>query len=227
MTRRLGVFGGTFDPVHHGHLDAAAAARSALALEEILFVPSKDPPHRSSVPHASAFHRFAMAGLAIHGLDGYRVSDTELLRDGPSYTADTLRQFHVAGWAPWQFFFIIGADAFAEIATWREYPTVLDLAHFIVIARPGVTIEAAMARTPELRPRVRPASVSSATGGASGIFVVEATTRDVSSTMIRERLVAGRQIDDLVPSAVARHIVAHHLYKMEDELHGQDEDRQG
>jgi nicotinate-nucleotide adenylyltransferase len=133
----------------------------------------------------------------------------------------------VEGWAPWQVFFIIGADAFAEIATWREYPTVLDLAHFVVVARPGATIETAMARTPELRPRVRQASVSPSTGGASGIFVIEATTRDVSSTMIRERLIAGRPIDDLVPSTVARHIVAHHLYRMEDELHGQDEDRQG
>ena len=227
MTRRLGVFGGTFDPVHHGHLDAAAAARSALALDEILFVPSKDPPHRSLAPHVSAFHRFAMTGLAINGLNGCRVSDAELLRDGRSYTADTLRQFHVEGWAPWQVFFIIGADAFAEIAIWREYPTVLDLAHFVVVARPGTTIETAMARTPDLRPRVRPVSASASTGGAPGIFVIEATTRDVSSTVIRERLTAGRPIDDLVPSTVARHIVTHHLYSLENELHGQDEDRQG
>ena len=227
MTRRLGVFGGTFDPVHHGHLDAASAARSALALEEILFVPSKDPPHRSLVPHASAFHRFALAGLAINGLDGYRVSDAELLRDGRSYTADTLRQFRAEGWAPWQLFFIIGADAFAEIATWREYPAVLDLAHFIVIARPGVTIEASVGRTPDLRARVRPTSPTPAIEDATGIFVVEATTRDVSSTMVRARLAAGQPIDDLVPWTVARHIVAHHLYETEDELHGQDEDREG
>jgi nicotinate-nucleotide adenylyltransferase len=227
MTRRLGVFGGTFDPVHHGHLDAASAARSALALDEILFVPSKDPPHRFPAPHVSAFHRFAMAALAIDGLGGCRVSDAELRRDGRSYTADTLRQFQGAGWAPWQVFFVIGADAFAEIATWHEYPTVLELAHFVVVARPGTTIDTAMASTPDLRPRVRPISVSPSTGGAPGIFVIEATTRDVSSTMIRERLAAGRPIDDLVPSTVARHIVTHHLYRMEDELHGQDEDRQG
>jgi len=227
MTRRLGVFGGTFDPVHHGHLDAAAAARSALSLEEILFVPSKDPPHRSLAPHATASHRFALVALAISGLAGYRVSDAELLRHGRSYTVDTLRQLHAAGWAPWQIFFIIGADAFVDIATWRQFPTVLDLAHFAVIARPGMTIEAAVASTPELRPRVHGAPASTQIEGPPGILVIEANTRDVSSTMIRERLAAGHQIDDLVPSAVARHIVAHHLYETEDNLHGQDEDRHG
>ena len=102
------------------------AARSALALNEIRFVPSKDPPHRSRVPHATAFQRFALTALAINGLDGYRLSEAELVRDGRSYTSDTLRQLHAAGWAPRQLFFILGADAFAEIATWREYPAVLD-----------------------------------------------------------------------------------------------------
>jgi nicotinate-nucleotide adenylyltransferase len=222
MTRRLGVFGGTFDPVHHGHLDAARAARSALALNEIIFVPSKDPPHRPLVPHATAFQRFALTALAINGLEGCRLSEAELVRDGRSYTSDTLRQFHESGWAPRQLFFILGADAFAEIATWREYPAVLDLANFVVIARPGTATETALSRNPELRPRVGPSSMDLEKVGTTGIFVVEAMTRDVSSTMIRERLAAGQEIDDLVPSAVARHIVAHHLYEMEDELHGED-----
>ena len=225
MTRRLGVFGGTFDPVHHGHLDAVRAARSALALNEIIFVPSKDPPHRPLVPHAAAFQRFALTALAINGLEGYRLSEAELVRDGRSYTSDTLRQFHASGWAPRQLFFILGADAFAEIATWREYPAVLDLANFVVIARPGTATGTALSRNPELRPRIRPSSMDLEQGGITGVFVVEATTRDVSSTMIRERLAAGQDIDDLVPSAVARHIVAHHLYEMDNELHGEDKDR--
>lgn len=225
MTQRLGVFGGTFDPVHHGHLDAARAARSALALNEIVFIPSKDPPHRPLVPHATAFQRFALTALAINGLDGCRLSEAELLRDGRSYTSATLRQFHASGWTPRQLFFILGADAFAEIATWHEYPAVLDLANFVVIARPGTATETAVAKNPELRPRVGPPSMDPEKGGTTGIFVVETTTRDVSSTMIRERLAAGQAIDDLVPSAVARHIVAHHLYQMDDELHGEDKDR--
>jgi len=227
MTRRLGVLGGTFDPVHVGHLDAADAARSALALHDLLFVPSHDPPHRTVDPHATAFQRFALVALAINGIAGYRVSDEELLRDGSSYTSDTLRTLHAAGWAPSQIFFILGADAFAEIAAWHEFPMVLDAAHFAVITRPGTTIEAALARTPDLRSRARPASAHPDASGRTGIFLVEASTRDVSSTIIRGRLAARQAIDDLVPSAVARHIAAHHLYGTERRLHGHDEDNKG
>ena len=224
---RLGVLGGTFDPVHYGHLDAAAAARSALGLSGVLFMPSHDPPHRQSDPHATAFHRFALVSLAIDGLDGYRASDEELQRQGSSYTADTLRALHRVGWSPLQIFFILGADAFAEIATWREFPAVLDAAHFVVIARPGTTIEGALARTPQLRPRVRRDTQGGAAADITGVFLIEAATRDVSSTMIRARLAAGESIDDLVPSAVARHVTAHHLYGAEDGLHGDSEDKAG
>jgi len=225
MSRRLGVFGGTFDPVHYGHLDAAGAARAALGLDEVLFVPSKDPPHRPALPHATAYHRFALVALALNGLAGYRVSDMELRRNGRSYTSDTLRDLHTAGWAASQLFFITGADAFAEIATWHEYPTVLDLAHFVVIARPGTTIDAAVSKAPELRSRVRPATLGDANEPRTSIFVVDAATRDVSSTMIRERLEAGHPIEGLVPSPVAKHIVEHHLYRTEGDLHGEDEDQ--
>ncbi|MSO82546.1 MAG: nicotinate (nicotinamide) nucleotide adenylyltransferase [Acidobacteria bacterium] len=227
MTRRLGVLGGTFDPIHFGHLDAADAARAALALDDLLFMPSHDPPHRSLDPHATAFQRFALVALAINGLAGHRVSDEELLRDGRSYTSDTLRALHGAGWAPWQIFFILGADAFAEIATWHEFPLVLDAAHFVVIARPGTTLEAALARTPDLKPRARPASATPASGGPTGIFLLAAATRDVSSTEVRGRIAARQPIDDLVPAAVARHIAAHHLYGMERRLHDQDEGNEG
>ena len=227
MTRRLGVLGGTFDPVHFGHLDAADAARSALALHDVLFVPAHDPPHRPADPHATAFHRFALVALAINGIAGYRVSDEELRRDGRSYTSDTLRALHAAGWSPSQIFFILGADAFAEIATWHEFPVVLDAAHFAVIARVGTTIEAALARTPDLRSRARQPSAAPGTGGQTGIFLIEAATCDVSSTIVRGRLAARQPIDDLVPSAVAQHIAAHHLYGMERRLHGHDEDNEG
>lgn len=226
MTRRLGVLGGTFDPVHFGHLDAAATARSALALDEVLFVPSHDPPHRPGQPHATAFHRFALVALAVDGCAGCRVSDLEVRRYGSSYTSETLRSLHAAGWQPWQLYFILGADAFAEIATWHEFPAVLDSAHFVVVARPGVTIDEALARTPELRQRVRPAAAAGRTAGPTAIFPVEARTRDVSSTVIRARLAARQAIDDLVPAAVARHIAAHHLY-VESDLHAHDEDIQG
>src|SRR5204863_194948 len=117
-----------------------------------------------------------------------------------------------------------GSDAFAGIAAWHGYPAFLDLAHFVVIARPGVTIDESTARAPELRPRMSsvPREHLSA-HDATRIFLVHARTRDVSSTMIRERLASGLPIDDLVPAAVARHIHKHHLYGAVEHLHGEDE----
>jgi nicotinate-nucleotide adenylyltransferase len=220
-SRRLGILGGTFDPIHFGHLDAADAARRALHLDEVLLIPSFDPPHRPADPLASGFHRFALVALAIQDDDALRASDMELTRTGPSYTADTLRAVTRQGWLPSQIFFILGSDAFAEIATWREFPTVLDTANFVVIARPGTTLDAAAAKTPALRGRLRSPEETSGTSGTS-IYLVEARTRDISSSTIRARLAARQTIDDLVPAAVARHIVAHHLYGAVDDLHGQD-----
>jgi nicotinate-nucleotide adenylyltransferase len=219
---RIGLLGGTFDPIHFGHLDAANAARRALSLDRVLLIPSCDPPHRPLDPMASGFHRFALVSLAIQGDEALRASDMELQRTGPSYTADTLRALSRQGWKPSQLFFILGTDAFAEIAAWREFPEVLDAANFAVISRPGTTLDAAAARTPAVRDRLRHAGEDTFAGPSTSIFLVEARTRDVSSSAIRARLAAGASIDDLVPAAVARHIVAHHLYEAVDNLHGQD-----
>jgi nicotinate-nucleotide adenylyltransferase len=217
---RIGVLGGTFDPIHYGHLDAAEAARTALRLDQVCVLPSHDPPHRTASPLASAYHRFALAALAVQDLPGYRVSDMELTRSGHSYTADSLRALHATGWTPSQIFFILGADAFAEIATWREFPAVLDGAHYVVVARPGTRLEDAAARTPALRDRLQGVGDAIPADGKTRVILVEARTRDISSTMIRARLTTRQAIDDLVPSAVARHIVIHHLYGAVGDLHG-------
>jgi nicotinate-nucleotide adenylyltransferase len=222
-SRRLGVLGGTFDPVHVGHLDAAEAARASLELDEVLFVPAHDPPHKPADPGATAFHRFALVALAVQEWPGYRVSDMELVREGASFTADTLRALHARGCTTSRLFFIVGADAFADIAMWREFPAVLDLANFAVIARPGTTIDDALARTPELAPRVRALNRGWSHDAGTGIYLVAARTRDVSSTAIRARLARREPIDDLVPAAVARHITSHHLYGAVDDLHGKDQ----
>jgi nicotinate-nucleotide adenylyltransferase len=219
--RRLGVLGGTFDPIHLGHLDAGEAAQTALSLDEVRLIPSHDPPHRPVDPHASEFHRFALVSLAIADRASWRVSDAEVVRSGPSYTVDTLRALHREGWRAAQIFFILGADAFAEIATWRAFPSVLDLAHFAVVARPGTTLDAAVARTPQLRPRMHAPADVAQSATETAVFLVEARTRDVSSTGIRTRIAAGLPIDDLVPVLVARHIVAHQLYGAVDDLHGE------
>jgi nicotinate-nucleotide adenylyltransferase len=220
---RLGILGGTFDPIHLGHLDAAAAARAALALDEVWFVPLRDPPHRSDRPRATVFHRFALVALALDEREGCRVSDLEVSRAGPSYTADTLRSLAAAGWMPSQIFLILGSDAFAEIPTWREYPRVLDAAHFAVIARPGTTLDAAVGRTPELGRRIVGAGASLPDPPATAVVLVEAETRDVSSTIVRARIAGQRPVDDLVPAAVARYIGVHHLYEPVGPLHGQEQ----
>ena len=221
--RRLGLLGGTFDPVHYGHLDAADAARSALGLTEVRLIPAHDPPHRPTDPHGSAFHRFALLALAIDGHSWMRACDRELLRTGPSYTIDTLRALHGEGWTPSQLYFILGGDAFAEIATWRSYPDVLDAANFVVISRPGTPVDTAIGCVPALRDRVQQPSSARRVSQKTWIFPVDAHTRNVSSTQIRARLATHGRIDDLVPAAVARHILAHHLYGAVDDLHGEDQ----
>jgi len=149
-SRRLGILGGMFDPIHVGHLDTASAAERVLHLTDILLIPARIPPHRPQ-PLASSYHRFAMVSMALTGRRGWRASDLELSRPTPSYTADTLRYFLSLGYFPTELVFITGADAFLEIATWKEYPALLDLAHFAVVTRPGVRLDEVPSRLPALR----------------------------------------------------------------------------
>jgi nicotinate-nucleotide adenylyltransferase len=217
---RIGVLGGTLDPIHCGHIAAAVAARDALSLSNVLVIPSHVPPHRVARPVASAYHRFAMAALAVSGEPGLDVSDEELLTDGPSYTAETLERLHAKGLAASQIFFITGADAFAEIATWKRYPDVLNLAHFVVVSRPGHALDALRDRLPQLADRMRPAGSASRDAANPLIHLLGAATPDVSSTAVRDRLKHDESITGLVPPLVEAHIVKHRLYRAE-QLHGE------
>jgi nicotinate-nucleotide adenylyltransferase len=228
--RRIGILGGTLDPIHCGHLAAAVAARDGVGLAEVLVLPSRIPPHRSVQPLASAFHRFAMAALAVSGVPGLLASDDELAVDGPSYTADTLDRLRARGLHASQIFFITGADAFADIATWKRYPEVLELANFVVVSRPGHPIAGLAARLPALAGRMRPATDSDP-GERPSIFLLQAPTPEVSSTLVRDRLRRGDAITGLVPPLVETHILQHGLYRppeggsdplTADQLHGQD-----
>ena len=213
--RRTGVLGGTFDPIHLGHLAVADAAQRMLALDEVLLIPSLAPPHRAAGPAASPFHRFAMVAMVCAAHPYLVASDIELVRPGPSYTADTLRRLHTAGYAAWQIFFLTGADAFAEIATWREYPGVLSLAHFVVSSRPGISAAELPARLPDLAPRmltVHGEEVMEPGETAPRVFLLDCPTPDVSSTDIRSRARDGRSIAGFVPSAIDRYIRRHGLY---------------
>lgn len=225
---RVGVLGGTLDPVHVGHLETARAARVALALDRVVILPSRVPPHRPHKPLASRYHRFAMTALAVNGLEGFEASDMELCAAGPSYTADTLTRLHATGLQPTQIFFITGADAFAEIETWRRYPEVLDLSNFVVVSRPGHPADAMRQRLPALADRMMPASEESGRAERPAIFLLDARTPDVSSTEIRRRIGAGEPLSGLVPRAVEQHIAQHDLYSTRtrasraDHLHGQN-----
>ena len=213
----LGVLGGTFDPFHCGHVAAAVAAERALKLRSVLLVPSSLPPHRPEQARVSPMHRQAMATLAAADHPSWSVSDLELKRDGPSYTFDTLTELTGQGHRASQIFFIIGADAFAEIATWSRYPAVLDLAQFAVVARPGITLDLLKKRVPDLADRMttpeffKPEKGSSP-GDKTRVILIEAATPDISSTEIRRRLGAGESIAGLVPDFVATYIAHHRLY---------------
>jgi nicotinate-nucleotide adenylyltransferase len=209
--RRVGILGGTFDPIHVGHIETALAARKALRLDPVIVMPARFPPHRVQGPSASTFHRFAMAALAINGEPGLTVSDEELCSDGPSYTALTLERLSARGLRPSQIFFITGADAFAEIETWYRYPAVLDLANFVVVSRPGAPAGAIADRLPRLRSRTRTAE-QAAVQTEPGIYLLDATTPDVSSSDIRRRLRDGQPVAGLVPEAVGTYIARHGLY---------------
>ena len=205
--RRIGILGGTFDPIHCGHVDVARAAEEALGLTRVFIVTSNVPPHRA-VPAASSYHRFAMVALAVAGRTRWHASDIELKSADASYTATTLRRFHADGYSAGELFFLTGADAFAEIETWRDYPAILDLAQFAVMSRPGFPVGELRSRLPSLVDRA---------------LLIDAPTADVSSTAIRRRIAAGESIAGLVPPGVRQHIEQHGLYAtMSGRVHGED-----
>jgi nicotinate-nucleotide adenylyltransferase len=206
---RLGLFGGTFDPVHAGHLDVAHAARRALALDEVWLVPARTPPHRTT-PVASAAHRFAMVSLAVQDEDGLLASDLEMDTQGPSYTSDTLSRLENRGVPLSSVFFVMGADAFRDVPAWKDFPAVLSRCHFVVVSRPGLTVSALPALLPSLAPRMiqAPCEVPS----EASILLVEAPTSPASSTEVRRSLGAQMSRDGWLRPAVVAHIARHRLY---------------
>ncbi len=205
MTRRLGILGGTFDPIHIGHIDLASAAQAALDLTSVIIIPANIPPHRPE-PVASALHRFAMIALALQERAGWMASDVELLDPSRSYTSRTLQHLHGEGYLPSELFFLIGADAFSEIETWKDYPAILDMAHFAVVSRPGMPIDQLRHAMSAVATRFREP------GNQPSIILLDAPTADVSSTAIRQRRAAGFSIEALVPPPVRQHIERHGLY---------------
>ncbi|GHV28739.1 putative nicotinate-nucleotide adenylyltransferase [Synergistales bacterium] len=188
--------GGTFDPIHCGHLLAAEEARRELALDLVVFVPSGTPPHRSGACSASAEDRYAMTLLAIAGNDHFDISRAEIERGGVSYTADTLRAMRDV-YEDAELFFITGADAVLEFGSWREPREILRLCTLVAVARPGYDYEDVERLGEEL-------------GGA--VSLIKTSSLDISATGIRNRLADGRGAKYLTPGTVIDYIKKKNLY---------------
>ena len=216
---RVGVLGGTFDPIHWGHLRAAEVVREALELDEVLFVPAASPPHKTGSEVTRPEHRLHMVERALDGEGRFTLSRIEIERRGPSYTIDTLRELGELR-PEARFFFIVGTDAFVEIRTWKRWRQLLERHDFVVHERPGASLGAARDVLPEeLVVRVIDLSEGAAPPfpGGPHIFLIRRAMLDVSSTEIRALSQRGRSIRFLVPGAVEAYIREHRLYVQEDE----------
>jgi len=191
-SRRLGVFGGTFDPVHNGHLAAAVNARRALALDRVLVVPARDPWQKQDRELAPAEARLAMLEAAMAGVDGVEVSRMELDRPGPTYTADTLEELH-GGDQQADLFLIVGADAASDLATWDRQDVIRDLATVVIVSRADI-------------------DEPGAPGPGWRVEHVRIPPLAISSTDLRRRAADGDPLDGLMPSAAIRCLRERGLY---------------
>jgi nicotinate-nucleotide adenylyltransferase len=216
---RIGIFGGTFDPVHEGHIEVASSVRSRLALDRVIFVPAYCPPHKTERPQADAWHRFAMLILATHQRDDLFVSTIELETRQAAYTVDTMKRLRESWGERAQFYFIIGADLFEEITTWKEYERLLTSCHFVVMTRPGYSLQA-----DHLPVRVRQRIVDlRRTQGAVEetdqyhIYLCGDVSSPISSTAIREALGNGQSLTEALSPAVVAYIRKYRLYRNNDD----------
>jgi nicotinate-nucleotide adenylyltransferase len=197
---RVGIMGGTFDPIHYGHLLAAEQARYAFGLKRVVFVPSGMPPHKNDKTTAPSEDRYIMTALAIAANPNFRVSRVEISKKGPSYTFDTIQYFlkHFADRNP-EIFFITGLDAVMEIHTWKRAEKILDHCTIIAATRPGYD-------TSRLHEILGPDFMEK-------IKILQASALAISSTDIRNRVAYGLPIKYLVPESVEQYISYHKLYQ--------------
>jgi len=218
LSRKLGILGGTFNPIHFGHLAAAEEVRARLQLDRILFVPSSNPPHKQEEDMPSALHRMEMVRIATSGNPSFELSDVEVRRGGKSYTIDTieiLRQNHRGA----ELYFITGLDSFLEIRTWNRWEKLLSLCRFVVLSRPGYRFTD-LEGIDFMRPAAHELSNLDAgklsealiRAGSFTICCEQIPLYDISSTDIRRRVKAGMSIKYLLPDTVEIYIIENKLY---------------
>ncbi|MHB9034113.1 MAG: nicotinate-nucleotide adenylyltransferase [Anaerolineae bacterium] len=200
--RRLGVYGGTFDPIHVGHLCIAEEARTALDLEQVLFIPARVSPLKQGQVSASAADRLEMVSLAIAGNPAFRDSSLEIDRPAPSFTVDTLRELHALYGSACELTLIIGGDSLATLTKWHQARLLPELARIAVYPRPGIQPD--FTRLEQALP-----------GLTAALSVLDAVQLDISSSAVRQRVRSGRSIRYLVPDNVAAFIQTRGLYLAE------------
>lgn len=203
--KRIGIMGGTFNPIHHGHLVTAQEALDQFGLDRVIFIPTGDPPHKVDALLAHAEDRYLMTVIATSSNDSFFVSRVEIDRKGKSYTIDTVKELRKIYGTDAGLFFITGADAILEILTWKNTDEIVTLAKFIAATRPGYDIS----RIEGLRSTL----FKSDREAYEGISIMEIPALSISSTDIRERIKESRPINYLVPEGVSNYIIKHGLYK--------------
>ncbi len=216
---RIGVYGGTFDPVHLGHLVPAVRALDTFLFDALVFVPAARPPHKQGEPLTPFSHRFAMLALATQPYERLLVSDLELDGNGPAYTVDTLRRFRARHPGD-ELYFIMGSDSFSQIGAWHRWEELVALAHLVVLHRATVWGEALRLRVPaalhaHLRVVEPFAEVPAPGRDERLVYLLDHEPFPVSATHLRERLRQGFTIRELVPPEVFRYIVKYRLYAQE------------
>ncbi len=206
----IGILGGTFDPIHHGHLRCAQELLQDLPLDEVRLVPSRIPPHRDT-PHASVEQRLRMLKAALDGAPGFIVDDRELSREGPSYTVDTLHSLR-AEFGTMPLCLIVGMDAFNSLDSWHRWQELIGLAHIVVAHRPGWLAPQTGAVAELLRRHAAQRSADLRAQPAGRVLPWPITGLDISASVIRAQVAAGKSPRFLVPDAVARIITAERLY---------------
>ncbi len=211
---KLGILGGTFDPIHFGHLRTAEEVAQELNLEKVFLIPSASPPHKQDWPVSPFAHRFEMAKLGARISPVLEVLDVESKREGPSYSIETLKELsHTITDA--ELFFIIGMDAFLEIHTWKHYRDLFKYANFTVIARPGFSSNQVEQYMMEIGIGFKKTSQSTTYDLDVGkkILFMNTTLLDISSTRIRKLVYNGKSIRFLVPNSVNNYILTQNLYR--------------
>ena len=199
--KRVGILGGTFDPIHVGHLMTAEAVRDEYHLDKVIFIPAAVPPHKQNQDVTEAMHRYVMTVLATCSNPNFEVSDIEMNRPGPSYTIDTIRELLERFGEDTEFYFITGADAIQEIHTWDRIEELLEMCHFIGVSRHGCI------------PDVIQIKASFGELGKRKIHRLETPELEISSTDIRNRIKKGYSIKYIVPTAVEQYIYKQGLYR--------------